>query len=138
MSNLKFERVHHGNQAWQGGNKRLVGFLLLGSLTTVALVGCAGQGTASTASKICESRFDLVDQNPNIQSGADKWMESWRLSLEIQSSEDATDNERAVARSMDAFFQEAAAADLADTWPIVGEAFATAGFALNDACSALE
>jgi len=113
---------------------RLSGVLSL-ALVMPLLAGCSAPSAQSLAKEICDSRFSLIDIDPNSDSGAPKWIEIWEKAAEIRNSSGPTEQELSVAASMDDWFNSAyTAVQQGAVWPIYGEAFAAAGMELNTAC----
>ena len=103
------------------------------------LVGCSAPTAQSMAKEVCQSRFSLIDLDPNSEDGAPKWFEVWQKAIDIRNSPSPTDQELAVAGSMDDWFNAAYnAAQDGRQWPVYGEAFGAAGLELNDACQAFD
>ncbi len=103
------------------------------------LVGCSEPTAQSMAKEICNSRFSLIDLDPNSDAGAPKWVETWQKAIDIRNSSSPTDQELAVAGSMDDWFNAAYNAfQEGRQWPVYGEEFGAAGLQLNDACQAFD
>jgi hypothetical protein len=116
-------------------NTKLISRITSLSLLLPLLAGCSAPSSNALASEICESRFSLVDIDPNSDSGAPRWYEVWEKTLAIRSAESTNDQEMAVASAMDDWFNSAVqAVQDGRQWPVYGEGFAESGFALNDAC----
>jgi hypothetical protein len=114
---------------------KLLALLSLG----LVLAGCSAPTSASLAAEICESRFSLIDIDPNSDSGAPRWYQVWEKTLEIRSADSTNDQEIAVASAMEDWFNSVVqAVQDGRQWPLYGEGFAEAGLALNDACQLID
>lgn len=119
-------------------SNRLSGIISV-ALVLPLLVGCSAPTGQNLAKEICESRFTLIDIDPNSDAGAPKWFEIYQKAGEIRNSAAPTDQELAVAASMDDWFNAAyTAVQNGAEWPIYGEPFATAGMELNTACQSFD
>jgi hypothetical protein len=113
---------------------RLPGLLSL-ALIAPLLAGCSAPTSQSLAKEICGSRFTLIDIDPNSEAGAPKWFEIYQKAAEIRNSSTPSEQDLAVAASMEDWFNSAyTAVQQGAEWPIYGEAFAAAGMELNTAC----
>lgn len=117
---------------------RRSGVLALALIVPI-LAGCSAATSQSLAKEICESRFTLIDIDPNSESGAPKWFEVYQKASEIRNSSTPTEQDLAVAAGMDDWFTAAyTAVQEGAEWPIYGEAFAAAGLDLNAACQSFD
>ena len=104
-------------------------------MTILLLAGCSSPTSLGLAEEICEARFSLIDIDPNSESGAPRWYDTWEKTMEIRNSPNASDKELQVASSMDDWFNAALDAVKSGLqWPIYGDEFGSAGLELNEAC----